>query len=273
MAEVNRRDYADDYFDKIETGTAVEGQAGKVWRHTGTGWEQTDAGALPQPGAAPSPTGSPTAQSGFGGIPGQAAAAATYSATPHATPTANTGNQGTQNTVLNSYLQQATQGTSVDKNDPAFRQQTDAFGAQTERAKSQYLSETAERLSAKGLGDSSAMATERRMASERAGEARGSFEAQLVGRELQNKRSEIQTALAQLRGILSDDQTRALQQQLADLDAQLRREGLATQSTLGTQDTAVRLQLGLLNNQDAINNTALRYAMGEYGANRDAALY
>jgi len=187
------------------------------------------------------PAGSPTTA---GSIPQQAGNASTYSQTPGAAPVQNTTNQGTQDVVRNSYLQQATQGTTIDRNDPNFKQQVDPYNAAVERQKQGYLADAAERMSAKGMGDSGAMDTERRMANERAGEAQGSFESQLVGRELQNRRAEIQNALASLGSMVNSDQGRALQKQLADLDAQLKQAGLSQSGSLGAQELALKDKLG-----------------------------
>jgi hypothetical protein len=191
-----------------------------------------------QPGAVP---GAPAATT----VQGQAQNAQTYSAAPGAAPAPNTTNQGTQDVVRNSYLQQATQGTTVDRNDPNFRQQLDPFNAAQERQRRQYLSEQAERMSAQGLGNSGAMQQEARVASERAGQASGLFESQLVQQELKTKRDEIQNALQSLGGMISQDQQMQLQKQLADLDAALRREGFGVQSSLGQGDLGLRRELGM----------------------------
>jgi hypothetical protein len=199
-------------------------------------------------GGAAAPSGSTTAaRAGTttnGTVQGQAANASTYSQTPAAAPLANTANQGAQDVLRNSYLQQATQSTTIDRNDPNFRQQADAFGATQDRARRQYQSEAAERLSAQGLGNSGAMEQERRFADERAATAQGSFEAQLVGRELENRRAEIKDSLAGLRGIISNDQALAMQKQLAELDAAIKRESLAQSGSLGSQELGIKDKLG-----------------------------
>jgi len=167
----------------------------------------------------------------------------TYSPTPYATPPQPyTANQGTQDVVRNTYLAQATQGTQVNRNDPNFRQQVEPFVAAQERGRKQYLNEAAERLSAQGMGSSGALQQEARFASERASQASGAFESQLVGRELENRRQEIREALAGLSGIITNDQARALQRELTDLDAAIKRE-------LGTGALNIDLLRALLQNQ------------------------
>jgi hypothetical protein len=209
-------------------------------------------------GAAP---GAPAATT----VPGQAQAASTYSATPGAAPAPATTNQGTQDVVRNSYLQQATQGTAVDRSDPNFRQQADPFNAAQERARRQYISEQAERMSAQGLGNSGAMQQEARVASERAGQASGLFESQLVQQELQTRRQEIQQALSGLGGMISADQQMALQKQLAELDAALKREGIGVQSSLGQGDLSLRRELGT----GGLNIDLMRLMQGDDQFNKD----
>jgi DNA-binding transcriptional MerR regulator len=210
-----------------------------------------------------------------GSVEAQGNNAQTYSSTPGAAPTKTTGNQGTQDVVRNSYLQQATQGTTVDRNDPNLKQQLDPYVAAQEREKRNYVSEQAERLSAKGLGDSGQMQQEQRLASENAANASGAFESQLVSRELQNKRAEIQNALSSLSGVLSADQQREMQTQLADLDATLKREGYSTQEGIAGQQNRTQMTLGqgalnvdmiktLLQNQQFNNGQALNWSQFDW---------
>ena len=135
----------------------------------------------------------------------------------------------------------ARQGTDVDRNAPAIRQQADVYAANEERAKRNYISDVAERS-----GPVANIEDARRMAAERVGQRTGTFEAGLIGRELEARRTEIQSALDALGGLLSGEQRLALQSQLANLDAALRREGygLQREGMSLQQDLALR-QLGL----------------------------
>ncbi len=194
------------------------------------------APAIPGTPGTPATPGAPAS-----GNPADIAkAASTVSATPGAAPTANTTNQGTQDVFRNSLLERATQSTAVDPNDPNIKQQVDPFAAAQERSRRQYESEAAERLSAKGMGSSGAMDAERRFGAERAGQATGMFQSQLVQGELQNKRNEIQDALTQLGDSISGDQKNALTQKLADLDATLKREGYASGERISSADNATK---------------------------------
>jgi hypothetical protein len=61
---------------------------------------------------------------------------------------------------------------------------------------------------------------------ERAGQATGLFESQLMGRELQNRRDEITHALDSLGNRLSEDQRLALQKELGYLNDATQRYGI-----------------------------------------------
>jgi hypothetical protein len=115
----------------------------------------------------------------------------------------------------------ATQGLSVDRNNPVIRQQADAFSANADRARRNYISDTAE--SAGPLGN---IQGERRMASERYGQMTGDFEAELLGRELSAKREEIAEALRMQGGLLSGDQNRNLSEKLAMYDNAIKEAGI-----------------------------------------------
>lgn len=196
-------------------------------------------------------------------VPGQSMAAQTYSATPGATPSPYTTNQGAQDVVRNSYLARATQGTTIDQNDPNFRQQADTFAAAQERARRDQVADQAEAFSAagSGMGGSGAQDVRARLTNERAAQATGQFEAELVSRELQNRRDEIREALAGLSGIISSDQRNALQRELAELDAQLRRAGIASSERLGFAGLAI--DRDRLNMQDRQFNADLGFRMGD----------
>ena len=191
------------------------------------------------PGAAPTAPAATNVQQ-------QAANAQTYSATPGAAPTAYTTNQGTQDVIRNTYLQRAMQGTTIDaRTDPNIRQQSDAFAAAMERARRDAVADAAERNFAQGLASSGAATAEQRLINERAAQARGSFEAELVARELANRRDEIREALGALTGLLTADQEAALRRELAELEAQLQRAGIASSEKLAARELDLKRTLGL----------------------------
>ena len=233
-------------------------------------------------GGAPAPANSGTG--GGGGNQGaqtpdqQAAQASTYSSTPGAAPTQNTTNQGTQDVVRNTYLQQATQPATVSENDPIIKNQVDAFRAETDRARTQYLNEQAESAGPYATG---ALRGQERATAEAAGQQVGSYKAQLMANELLQKRQEIQNALSSLGGLVTTDQARALQQQLADLDAQLKTLGITTAAGTADKQLAVQQALGigglnlgllqaLLGNQQFNDQLGLNTGIAEANFNQKA---
>lgn len=208
------------------------------------------AGGSPAPttGTPGAPGGQPTSYTPPNQTPGQsdidtqAKNAQTYSTTPGSAPTQNTMNQGTQDVYRNSLLQRATQGTKVDMNDPALRQQSDAFRAQAVRAARELQ---ADQAVAAGPTGSQFARGQQRATGERAAQAVGSFEAQLVGRELQNRRDEIQQALSALGANIENDQRRALEKQLAELNAAIQRHGIDTGAATADKELALKDKLGM----------------------------
>jgi flagellar biosynthesis chaperone FliJ len=94
------------------------------------------------------------------------------------------------------------------------------------------------------------------MAAERAGQQTANFQAELMGRELSARRNEIAQALSSQQGLISGDQTRALQAQLAALDqaisqtnATTSRQSVNNQYSLGQRQLELQLQQ-LLASQD-----------------------
>jgi hypothetical protein len=138
-------------------------------------------------------------------------------------------------------LARSQQGLNVDRNNPVIRQQADAFSSNAQRSRREYLNDQAE-----AIGPVGNIAGEERLSAGRVGQATGAFEAELMGRELQAKRDEISQALSLMAGRLTTEQTLALQKELAELDAQLRREGFGVQREgMGMQNDQFLRELGL----------------------------
>lgn len=125
--------------------------------------------------------------------------------------------------ALYAQLQQgAQQSLNIDRNDPLIRAQSDAFAANQERARRNYISDTAE-----ASGPYANIQGEKRMASERYGAETGAFEAKLLGQELMTRRAEITDRLRQMGNMLSGEQVQALQRDLALLDQQIKEQQVA----------------------------------------------
>lgn len=158
-------------------------------------------------------------------------------------PMGNMGNSlmaATQNNPLKDKLYEllmgrATQSLNIDRNDPIIRAQSDAFNAQQQRASRDYLAQVAERA-----GSNANIGMERRMAAEKVGQASGNFEAQLMGRELEARRNEIQHALSTRAQLLTDEQRLNLQRELSYLEDATRRFGISENANLGWGDLGLR---------------------------------
>jgi len=129
--------------------------------------------------------------------------------------------------VRNSYRDIVERGKQpVDPNDPNIRRQADAFAANQERQRRNYVSDIAEKSGPTATG---AVRGESRMAMERAGQASGAFEAQVMAREVESRREEVLAALNGLYGTISDEDRNNLQRDLANLNAQLEQARMTQQ--------------------------------------------
>lgn len=110
-------------------------------------------------------------------------------------------------------MKRANQSLVQDPNDPIIRNQTDAYNAQNTRESRNYLAGVAERG-----GPNANVNAETRAASEKVGQLGGQFQAQLMQRELDARRQEIQSALSGAAGFLTQEQQMQLQEEMAALD-------------------------------------------------------
>ena len=93
------------------------------------------------------------------------------------------------------------------------------------------------------------------MASERAGQATGALQAELMGRELGSRRNEISQALNSMSGMLTADQEASLRQQLGLLDNSIAQQ----QVGLGRMGAGTDLMRALFQNQQAQAGTGLDF--------------
>ena len=126
--------------------------------------------------------------------------------------------------LYNTLMQRAQQGTNIDRNNPIIRAQADAFSANEERSRRNYLSDLAEKS-----GPNANLRNEARMSAEKVGQSTGGFEAELMGRELGARRQEISEALNSAQGLLTEEQRLALQNELTRLNDATQRFGIQTQ--------------------------------------------
>lgn len=128
--------------------------------------------------------------------------------------------------LYNILMTRAKQGTAIDPNDPNIKQQVEPYAAAQERQRRNYLADLAEQG-----GPNANLRGESRLAMERAGQATGEFQGQLIGRELTARRQEIQDALNGAQGMLSQEQQQALQRELAQMDNAIRKYGIDVQNS------------------------------------------
>lgn len=129
----------------------------------------------------------------------------------------------------------AGQGLAVNARDPIIANQVDSFRAEQERGARNYIDAQAE-----SQGPSANLGSERRLASERAAQTTGGLQAQLMGSELNARRQEIQNALSQMGGMLTSEQSLALQRELGLIDAALRQQGITNQNNQFLDDWSLR---------------------------------
>jgi hypothetical protein len=120
-----------------------------------------------------------------------------------------------------------------DPNDPTIRRQADAYSAAATRNTRDMLSNMAEHA-----GPYANLTGEERLANERAAQASGGFEAQLIGREQDARRESIQADLQNYGSLLSDDERTQLAEELGLLGASNTATGNANALTLGLDQNA-----------------------------------
>lgn len=118
--------------------------------------------------------------------------------------------------------------------DPALAAQSNAYSRQSQRGVADQRAMLAERAAANGLlqgGQSSGgFDTAVQGVMENAAEDRAGHDARLVGNEIQQRRATMQGLLNMALASGDAESARALSLQLANLDAQLRREGMTQQN-------------------------------------------
>jgi len=120
--------------------------------------------------------------------------------------------------------------------DPALKAQSEAFSLQQTRAKERAREALAERRGANaeagGAGVNSGGFDQDLVGLEQAqGEATGAHDAGLLSNELQQRRSQLMQAAALAGNTLDNESRLAMQKQLADVDAEIRRTGMAQQGS------------------------------------------
>lgn len=188
--------------------------------------------------------------------------------------------QDFQNQVRQMLLQQLQQlSQPVTADDPSIQGEMSAQSRLLERERVARRQAAAERAGAQGLllGGQSSGAFEAEVASgfEDKGERLSGLQSQLFARELSSRRGQLAGLLQMAVQTGDNESARALQMQIALMDAELRKLGIQTQAGLGYAGLGLQRDLGFagLNQQQGIWND--RYGLDRewllYQMNRDAA--
>lgn len=110
-------------------------------------------------------------------------------------------------------MKRAQMSENIDPNDPIIKAQTDAFRAEGNQARRDFLSSQAERSGPYGN-----LQSESRRSAEELGKSVGGFQGQAMQNELAARRQEIEHALSGAAGFLTQQQQMALQSELHKLD-------------------------------------------------------
>ena len=150
-------------------------------------------------------------------------------------------------------------------NDPTIKPAADTYTAAQERARRGLQADTAESLSARGLGSSGAADAAQRQSYETMGQNIGTFNAKLLSDEQTARRGDLKSALEMANELGMFKEKSALERDLAtldvqtktnlaNLDAQLKTAGLTVQERLGIMDAELKKygidlegNMGLLN--------------------------
>lgn len=120
--------------------------------------------------------------------------------------------------------------------------QKNVMGAQNQRAAERRRAQLAERAAARGETGAGGFDVEVDKINADRGMQDAAFEADLMRDELQGQKARLMQALEMGRGIMGDRETRALQEKLGLLDAEIRKMGITQQGELGRGDLALRLR-------------------------------
>lgn len=116
------------------------------------------------------------------------------------------------NALYELLMKRAQQSKDVDPNDPIIKGQTDAYNAEGQQARRNFLAASAEKEGPYGNATG-----ESRRSAEELGKSTGSFHAAAMQRELDARRNEIEHALSGAAGLLTEEQRLSLQEELTKM--------------------------------------------------------
>lgn len=206
------------------------------------GWVPKNHPLAQQAGAPPTgtPGGAPGAPPAAGGQPTNLSGVLGGSATPGAT---NTGQPTTVAGAFQQALINRLTPQDITSQNPAIK----GTIAANRNAESRGLQKTQQMLAerAASTGQAGGFETGLRQAAGESAGRQGAFEGNALFGLHQQQQNDLTNALALGGGLLSDQQRQDLQRYGIDLDATLRREGLAQSGQLGNRELDIRNTLGL----------------------------
>lgn len=176
-----------------------------------------------------------------------ASAWTSQTATPTATPATPATPDPRRSAMFDSLLARIRENSGTASADnPIVRAQADAYAAQEERSRRDYLADLAERE-----GPLANLRGEQRMGYERRGQRVGAFQAELMAREQMAMRDQLKTAYDQAIRMLDFESAEALQREMAAIDQQLRGRQLDQSQDQFLRELGLR-EWDLLNRNDLI---------------------
>lgn len=132
----------------------------------------------------------------------------------------------------------------IGENDPDVAPARAAYDVAAQRAADRQQSQLAEQAAFQGLG-SGALATGQQAVEQQSKESRAAYNADLTMQALESRRGRLMEGLKLGAGLLTAEQENKLRMDIAKLDADIRRQGLAIQEKLGLGDLDLRKLLGM----------------------------
>lgn len=244
-----------------------------VWQERageGLGFAPTiDAPPGPAPGPAPGPTGG-------GSVPGLPASginipgaqlpgdiAGLFTQTPTKTPI-----QSAYQDALLKFMGKSQETPSL--TDSTLAPQVEVFRAQQQRNQERNRLSAAERAAATGQSESGYLDNLINKGMQDQGFNTASFNANLLGGEMNKRREELQAALQLANATGNAEAARELQARLAQASAAMQQQGLNLQGQLGSGDLSLRLMQSLLGNDQFYDQLGVNTALNLENLNQSA---
>lgn len=160
----------------------------------------------------------------------------------------------------------------IDMNSPSMRAQRAAFQRANSKGTTRARLSAAERNAARGTLGAGGFDAELAGIENASGDREVDFESNLLRQELGGQRDRVMQALQMASATGNQGMTRQLQDRLAQLDAQIRREGLDVQKQGQKAQTGLGLLQTLLGNQRAQDALGFNYAQLGQNANMNSLM-